>query len=260
MTPRQGGDSFAIEMPDHNAHFRSPAGAARPRPQLIAHRGASRLRRENTLAAFAVALDQRADAIELDVHATADGVVVVHHDPVPHGFHVDGRAERQPIASLRYVDLSTLRTAGESIPTLRDALALVGDRAVVYVEIKGAGIERQVVDAVRANNARCAIHSFDHAAIGRVGALAPEIPRGLLFDRGSPAAMMEAMLLHDARDLWPESRLIDASLVDAAHRANRRVIAWTVDDAALALRLAAFGVDGVCTDDVPLIGGALGRY
>jgi glycerophosphoryl diester phosphodiesterase len=240
-------------------HHGPSAASASPRPELVAHRGASRARVENTLAAFAVALDQRADAIELDVHATADGVVVVHHDPVPRAHRPDGRPERRPIAELRYVELSTLRTGGEAIPTLRDTLALVGSRATVYVEIKGSGIEQLVVDAVRGGGARCAIHSFDHAAVGRVRELAPEIPRGLLFETGSVATIIAAMRQHGARDLWPEAGIVDGALVEAAHQAGMRVVTWTVDDSALAERLARIGVDALCTDDVPLITGAFAR-
>ncbi len=258
MTRRPGRDTFVRQMsPNRPAFQPTSTQHARPRPELVAHRGAARERPENTLAAFAIALDQRADAIELDVHCTADGVVVVHHDPVPHGVYPDGRRERGPIAELRYVELSTLRIVGEAIPTLRDVLALVGDRATVYVEIKGAGIERAVVDAVRGSSAQCAIHSFDHEAVNRVRALAPEIPRGLLFERGDTESMLRSMERHDARDLWPAAALIDAALIEAAHRAGKRVIAWTVNDTSLASTLAAAGVDALCTDDVPLIADAL---
>ena len=259
MTGTAGPRSF-----DGTMSLRQDSGARSVRsstlsPQLVAHRGASRQRPENTLAAFAIALDLRADAIELDVHATADGVVVVHHDAVPHGYFPDGRRERRPIADLRYLELSTLRIAGEAIPTLRDVLALVGDRALVYVEIKGIGIERAVIDVVRASSARCAIHSFDHAMIGRVRSLAPEIPRGLLFDSGNADIMLEEMRRYDARDLWPEASLIDAALVTAAHHAGARVVAWTVNDPQLAAHLAAIGTDALCTDDVPMVADALHR-
>ena len=258
LTPREGRHSFPFAMARHE-HPPPPKPVLPPLPELVAHRGASRERPENTLAAFAVALDHRAAGIELDVHATADGVVVVHHDPVPHGVYPDGRYERRPIAQLRYVELSTLRLTGEAIPSLRDVLALVGDRATVYVEIKGAGIERAVVDVVRASGARCAIHSFDHATIGRVRELAPEIPRGLLFDTGDADTMMREMDAYDARDLWPQATLIDAAMVEAAHRAGKRVVAWTVDDPGLATYLTAIGVDALCTDDVPQIGAAIRR-
>ena len=257
LTPSHALHSFLPDMTRHERLVFPPRIPPRPLPELVAHRGASRERPENTLAAFAVALDQRAAAIELDVHATADGVVVVHHDPVPHGIYPDGLSERRPIAEVGYVELSTLRVVGEAIPTLRDVLALVGDRAVVYVEIKGKAIEQAVVDVVRASGARCAIHSFDHAMIGRVGKLAPGIPRGLLFDHGDAEVMLREMAAHDARDLWPEASLIDEALVQAAHRAGRRVVAWTVDDRQLAAYLAELGVDALCTDDVPLVAEAL---
>lgn len=260
LTGWRGDGSFAGEMPTHSHAPNEWSAGRRRRAEVIAHRGASHLRIENTLAAFAVALDQRADAIELDVHATLDGVVLVHHDPVPHGVHADGRSEREPISALRYVDVATIRIAGEPIPTLRDTLALIGDRATVYVEIKGAAIEPQVVAAIHAGGARCAIHSFDHDAVARIRILAPDIPRGLLFERGDPGDVINAMVAHDARDLWADSTMIDTALVEAAHRANKRLIAWTVNDATLAGRLAAIGIDGVCTDDVPRIGGALGCY
>ena len=258
LTPREGRHSFPVAMAQHE-HPPPPKPPTPPLPELVAHRGASRERPENTLAAFAVALDHRAGGIELDVHATADGVVVVHHDPVPHGVYPDGRSERRPIAQLGYVELSTLRLTGEAIPSLRDVLALVGDRATVYVEIKGAGIERAVVDVVRASGARCAIHSFDHATIGRVRELAPEIPRGLLFDSGDAETMLREMAAYDARDLWPQATLIDAAMIESAHRAGKRVVAWTVDDRRLASYLMAIGIDALCTDDVPLIGDALQR-
>lgn len=243
-------------MPRNAPQFPPPPPPASG-PELVAHRGAPRERPENTLAAFAVALDHRAGGIELDVHATRDGVVIVHHDPVPHGVHPDGRAERRPIAQLRYVELSTLRIGGEAIPTLRDVLSLVGDRAVVYVEIKGDGIEGAVADVIRASDARCAIHSFDHPTIGRARVVAPELPRGLLFDKGDTDTMMRAMDAYDARDLWPRFSLIDAQLIEAAHAAGKRVIGWTVDDAQRARELAKLGIDALCTDDVPLIRDAL---
>lgn len=257
LTAGRASHSFAPLLASPERAPAPPRGATRSRPELVAHRGASRERTENTLAAFAVALDHRSAGIELDVHATADGVVVVHHDLVPHGIYPDGSGERRPIAELRYVELSTLRIRGESIPTLRDVLALVGDRAVVYVEIKGAGIEQGVVEVIRASGARCAIHSFDHAMVARVRAIAPEIPRGLLFDHGDARTMLAEMEAHDARDLWPHATLIDAALVDAAHRAGRRVVAWTVNAAPLATDLSALGVDALCTDDVPLVRAAL---
>lgn len=223
-------------------------------PSLVGHRGAPREAPENTLPAFARALEQGADAIELDVHATADGVVVVHHDAVPRARTPDGKPARAAIASTALAELRRL-TVGttERIPTLAEVLDLVGRRAIVYVEIKGQTIEPLVADAVRQAAAECAVHSFDHGAIDRMRAIAPEIPRGLLFDAGMAADLGGAARRHGARDLWPHWSLVDDRTMRDARAAGTRVIAWTVNEGGLATRLAALGVDALCTDDVPLI-------
>ena len=156
-------------------------------PEIIAHRGASRQRRENTLAAFDRALALGADAIELDVHATADGVVVVHHDPVL-GADAGALAGRA-IASLPAAEVQGGDVAAETrIPSLDEVLSLVTGRATVSVEIKGAGIEPQVVDAIAGSpgrGARCAVHSFDHRVARRARELSArteggEVPAGIL--------------------------------------------------------------------------------
>ena len=222
-------------------------------PARIAHRGAPREHPENTLPAFARALELGADGIELDVHATRDGVVVVHHDPVPRAAVSDARLARRPIADLTHEQLGQFAVApGIGIPTLAEVLALVDDKAIVYVELKGANIERRVIDVIRKHGGRCAVHSFDHSAVARAAAIAPELRRGLLFSR-LPADPAGAMAVAGARDAWPEWPLADRALVDAVHGIGGAVIAWTVNDAAAAFHLASIGVDGICTDDVRLI-------
>ena len=223
------------------------------RPARIAHRGAPREYPENTLPSFARAVELGADGIELDVHATRDGVVVVHHDPVPRATVADRALAGRSIADLTHGQLGAFSVApGISIPTLAEVLSLVGDAAVVYVELKGAGIERQVIEVIRESRARCAIHSFDHAAVARAKTLAPEIRRGLLFSRRprDPAASMQAA---GALDAWAEWPLVDQAFVASVRRIGGSVIAWTVNDAAAAQYLTSMGVDGLCTDDVRLI-------
>src|SRR5919199_1554994 len=234
-----------------------PSDAQRRGPELVAHRGSPRERPENTLPAFRRALEHGADGIELDVHATADGVVVVHHDPVPRARAHEPGLRGVPIADLSWEQLRRFEVAdGVGVPTLAEVLDLVGKRAVVYVEIKGRAIEREVVACIRAGTARCAVHSFDHAAVRRVGELAPELPRGLLFEEypQDPAAALRGAR---ARDLWPHWKLIDETLVAQTHAAGGRVVAWTVNDATAARRLAGMGVDALCTDVVPDVAAAL---
>jgi glycerophosphoryl diester phosphodiesterase len=222
-------------------------------PARIGHRGAPRELPENTIPSFARALELGADGIELDVHATRDGVVVVHHDPVPRATTTDVRLAHRPIAELTYDELETFRVApGIPIPTLEAVLALVADRATVYVELKGKSVERLAIDVIRRGPARCAVHSFDHAAIARAREIAPEVRRGLLFSRrpADPAAALQAA---DALDAWPEWPLVDQSFVDAVRRVGGSVIAWTVNDVGAAQHLASIGVDGLCTDDLEIV-------
>lgn len=219
-------------------------------PEIIAHRGASRQKRENTLPAFELALELGADAIELDVHATADGVVVVHHD-----LDVVAGSRRIPIAATVWGPLREMPLpCGERIPTLMDVLALVGSRATIYVEIKGAGIEASVARVLRNSRSNCAVHAFDHRAVQRLRELAPEIPTGVL-SASYPVDPIAPVLAAGAHALWQEWHQIDAELVARAHAAQIRVMAWTVNEAAEAQRLARLGVDGICGDDVVLLRG-----
>jgi glycerophosphoryl diester phosphodiesterase len=229
-----------------------------PLPELIAHRGVPRDRPENTLPGFARALEEGARGIELDVHATGDGVVVVHHDPIPRAAASDPSLAGHPIATLTRAQLDTFRVAGTTpIPTLADVLALVGRRATVYVEIKGLGIEGLVLDVIASGPARCAVHSFDHAQVARVGQSRPGLPTGALVT-ARPRSVAALLGELGARDLWPEWPIIDEPLVRDTHASGGRVIAWTVNDPVAARRLAALGVDGICTDVVGEIGRALG--
>ena len=214
--------------------------------ERIAHRGAKRELAENTIPAFQRAVQRGADAIELDVHATADAIVVVHHDP---DVELPGLG-RRAIAELEWIDLDH---AAMGIPRLSDVLTAIPETVTLYVELKGAGVERLTAAVIGASR-RCAVHSFDHVAVARMREIAPEIPRGILFEH-YPADVEASMRFAAARDVWPERRLIDQRLVATVHAAGGRVIAWTVDSRAEAERLAALGVDGLCSDDVRLLEG-----
>lgn len=232
---------------------------ARATPMLIGHRGAPRERPENTLPSFLRALELGADGIELDVHCTSDRVVVVHHDEIPRATAPSGRLAGKRIDALTFDELQGFSVRGLAlISTLAEALAVIKGRADVFIELKGAAVEREVIDVVRASIApdRCAVHSFDHAQVARARALAPEIRGGILFDR-PVADPVSAMRASNALDVWPSREHVTEMLVREVHDEGGRVIPWTVNDAEQATELAAIGVDGLCTDFLPLLRSAL---
>jgi glycerophosphoryl diester phosphodiesterase len=204
-----------------------------------------RLARENTLPSFSLALDAGADGLELDVHCTRDGVVVIHHDPVLR----DGTV----IAETAFGELRRHEAApGVAVPTLTELCELVAGRAELCVEIKGAGIEQLVLDALSGYDGALAIHSFDHALIRRVRALDSHVRLGILFEDAATEVARE-MEATGATDVWPQWTLVDSALVSAVHAAGGRVIPWTVNETGHAQALAAIGVDALCGDDVNLL-------
>ncbi|HEU4990708.1 MAG TPA: glycerophosphodiester phosphodiesterase [Gemmatimonadaceae bacterium] len=219
------------------------------RPERIGHRGAPREFDENTIEGFVRAVERGADAVELDVHRTRDGAVVVHHDPdvrLPNG-------SRAAIAELMLAEVTACRLArGGSVPTLNAVFDAIGGRATIYVELKGAGTGEPSAEIARGYGHRCAFHSFDHDAVLQLRARHPELAYGMLLDRGTRQATAAVSRI-PVRDLWPHWSLVDAEFMAAARAAEKRVIVWTVNDADLAERLTALGVDGLCTDDVRIL-------
>ena len=209
-------------------------------PLRIAHRGMPHLARENTLASFEFALDAGAQGIELDVHATTDGIVVVHHDPaLPGGL------------TINTLNHSAFRQAAPDAPTLGEVCGFVRGRAELFVEVKGAGIEHVVAAELARYDGACAIHSFDHEAIRRLSASGVTLRLGVLYDGTEDGVAL--MDLCGARDLWPHFPLVTRELVTAVHARGGRLIPWTVNDAADAAHLTDLGADGLCTDDVRML-------
>lgn len=215
--------------------------------ELIAHRGMPRQAPENTLAGFALAIESGVDGIELDVHATRDGTVVVHHDPRLWQQESPDRRPGPAIASLTLDELRRATPGAPAVPTLDETLALVRDRATVYVEVKAPRIEDAVVACIARRHAPAAIHSFDHRVSLRVREMVPDLHTGIL----SASYLLEperALRAARARDFWQWWEMIDATLVERVHDAGGRVIAWTVNAPHAVERLAALGVDAICTD------------
>ena len=211
------------------------------RPIVIAHRGASGYEYENSRAAFRRAIMLDADGVELDVHATHDGGIVVHHDPDVPGFG--------PIAQLTLAEARQVRIPnGEPLPSLAEILGLVGDRQV-WVEVKGLPpkYDRVLLTILDQGPApeRYAVHSFDHRIVCRLGEAHPTLRRGILLTSylQDAVAVMRGV---GATTLWQEWQQVDQELVNLVHGAGGTVIAWTVNELGDLDRMVRLGVDGLC--------------
>ena len=192
------------------------------------------------------AIELGAEAIELDVHGTSDGTVVVHHDPTVNAPDLATRA----IAELSYTELRNFRLdEGVEIPTLAAVLDAVGTDATVYVEIKARSIEPLVVRIIREHNSLCAVHSFDHRIVKTVKSIFPAVRTGVL-QVARHVDPVASLIATGAEDLWQEVSFIDEELVARSHSLNAKVIAWTADDADQWETLRLIGVDGICTNRI----------
>lgn len=241
--------------------------------QRVAHRGGSLLAPENTLAAFSQALSLPIDAIELDVHRSHDGQVVVLHDQTVDRV-TDGAGN---VADLDAAQLRTLNAAAhfpggwpepQPIPLLRDVLELVKGRAEVYIEIKPSkrdgvhgryeGLVEAVMKDVRAAGMlkEILVISFDWAVLPTVKALEPAVPTGALLsdDRRPPhTAWSWETLFAQVKTLGSEwinmdYELCTSDVVKAAHKAGFKLGLWTVDELEDLRRFAADGVDSLTSD------------
>lgn len=230
--------------------------AAQPRPAVIAHRGASKAEPENTVHAFQRARQMGAQAVELDVRRTSDGVLVVHHNP-----HLP---DLRLIAQIRRAELPP------SVPTLGEALdACAG--MWVNVEIKNDPEEpdfdpaESIADETiahllaRGEDHRWLISCFRVETVDRCRQLAPQIRTAWLCSV-PPEGVADDMAARGHVALHPWVGLVTAELIDACHAKGVQVNTWTVDDPVRMAELIEWGIDGLCTNvpDVALsvVGGA----
>jgi glycerophosphoryl diester phosphodiesterase len=213
---------------------------------VLGHRGASGEAPENTLRAFALAAEQGADGVELDVQPSADGVLVVmHDDTVDRTTHGHGRVAALPYAALAGLDAG----AGERVPTLEEALALARGRLFVDIEIKDPGVEPSVAALIdRLGMAdQVAISSFYPASLAAMRTAAAHLRRWFLSSGWSATTLRTALAL-EAVGVAPHHTRIDEALVITAGQHGLAVAAWTVNDEVEVRRLLDLGVDAIITD------------
>jgi glycerophosphoryl diester phosphodiesterase len=254
-------------------------GGAGARPLLAAHRGGANLWPENSLLAFRNALALGADYLETDVHVTADGEVVVLHDPtLDRTTTASGPLRDRRVADLAAVRLKTRAGAvtEEGVPTLAALLDLLApSRGQLLLEIKVGpdrarypAIEEKALALVRARGLgeRVIVMAFEAETLRRVRELDPRIRTAYLVSKGrlGREGVTAAEAVRWARDvgathLGLEHTALDAAVVAAARQAGIGVAAWTVNDEAAMRRTIDLGVDVLITDQPDVALRTLGR-
>jgi len=220
--------------------------------RIYAHRGASAELPENTMAAFRRAMELGVDALELDIHATRDGVLVVCHDP-------DGRRMSRVAKRLADVTWDEARRwpvgdGGEHMPTFEEVI-----RAFPSVPLN-VDLKRDIADAtvalVRRLDAeeRTCLASFEASTLRRVRALGYRGPTGLARAEVAAALAFPAVLRRGpwrcrARRAQLPLYLARPWIIARMKALGLDVDFWTIDDPDLARRLVALGADGIMTND-----------
>lgn len=245
------------------------------RPLVFAHRGGAALAPENTLAAFDNGLALGADGLELDVHLSRDGVVMVHHDHMlDRTTNLRGPIRQRTASELadadagwnfRVVEAYPFRGRGIGVPTLGEVLKRYpGVRIIVELKTGQAELAQAVVAAIRAAAAvnRVCVGSFDVRGLRVVRALEPALAtsgarREVLYSllRVKCGCSMNATSYcgFQVPERSGRTRVVSRAWINAAHRAGLGVHLWTVDQPDDALRLLESGVDALITDRPDLI-------
>jgi len=213
-------------------------------PQVIAHRGASRAEPENTVNAFRRARTMGANAVELDVRRSRDGVLVVHHNP--------------HLPDLRLVADTLAGELSASVPTLGQALDAC-EGMWVNVEIKNDSEEpdfdvtESIADETiahllaRADDDRWLISCFRLETVDRCHQLAPHIRTAWLCGE-VPAGIAPDLVRRGHCAVHPWVGLLTAQTIDECHAAGLQVNTWTCDDPDRMRELVDWGIDGICTN------------
>ncbi len=235
---------------------------------IVAHRGASSEQPENTLAAFQAALEAGAEVVELDVRLTADDIPVVLHDPdVSATTDGTGLVHELTFAEIKELDASGGTGSGEEIPSLEEALELIGRLGgAVDLEIKNLpgepafdspkeSVLLATLNALETVSfpGEALVSSFNWLTLERSKELAPDIPTGFLTVGAiAPRAALVYVTQHGHEFVLPQTTgLLEAGeeFVGEAHGEGVRVGTWVADDDDLLATLFAWGVDAVATND-----------
>ena len=219
------------------------------RPLVISHAACGGHAPENTLLGVRTAIELGAEAIEIDVQASADGVPVLMHD-LTVGRTTGGQGA---VADLTLDQLRALDAGGEPVPTLAEALDITKGNVLLVMEIKQPGIEGQVSRVVSRAKAVGDVMcwSFSRKALEGMRAADPRVPCALLVasqSLGDWPAMRERSLSIGAQGVSVFFPGIDDRISEDCRRSGLALYSWTPDQPEQIAKLIAQGVDGICSN------------
>ena len=227
-------------------------------PLVIAHRGASAYRPENTLPAYALAVEQRADMIEVDLHRSRDGVIVIAHDADLGRFGAEGVIGAKTLAELRGLDAGGEGHGSATIPTLDEVLDGFGRQSPFNLELKWgsegpySGLEAEAFAAVESRGLldRTLFSSFQDSILAELRRISSAARLAVLVDprQPEPRNMLERARTLGAEAVNPHFTLASEDLIAQAHSAGLAVYAYTVDDPNTMRSLIEAGIDGLFTN------------
>ncbi len=222
---------------------------------IIAHRGAKAVEPENTLRAFARAIEMGADMIELDLYATRDNHVVVSHDDnLKIHTNMRGWITQLPLSEIRKADAGK----GERIPTLQETLELARGKVQLYLEIKDANAAAETVRIVREFGCQneVMLASFDLQLMKKLGGEIRDIEIGVILGnatlnptvRWREAFPWLALKYFPYQTLCMQVKLCTHILAKRIKQQGKKLYVWTANSEADYARMIGYGVDGICTD------------
>lgn len=233
---------------------------------IIAHRGASGNAPENTLASVRLALEQKADMIEIDVFLSKDDQIVVMHDQkVDRTTNGQGYIENLTLKEVKQLDAGSWFAKtfkGEKIPTLPEVLHVVEGKAKLLIEIKKSGreIAQKVATLIHQQKASswCVIQSFDPLVIENLNAMKSTIEKHQLVIGNLPLLLpyhynkrLSSGNIYQYRTVQsinPMYLFTTKKVVDKIHQQKQKVVVWTVNQSQDMERLLKMGVDGLITN------------
>lgn len=260
------GTGMALSLllsPFSQSFAEQPTVGERKQVSNVAHRGATAYTPENTIAAFDLAVDMKADYIEIDVQRSKDGELVLIHDTtVDRTTDGTGKVGDLTLEQLRSLDAGSWKGeqfAGEPIPTFEEILDHYHGKIGILIELKAPelypGIEEQVAAALiernlhKPQNEKIIIQSFNFESIKKMDQLLPKVPIGILTSNRADTTL-EALQEFSTYADWfnPSYGIVTKELVNQVHSLGMQIGSWTVRSQEAADFLFEMGVDAIISD------------